>query len=392
MNKILLTFLNLCIFSSISYGQSCPADSEQIGIEEFESTANLTADPGSGFFNDGSSDHFNVTDGTDISGTTSGFTGSFFAAEDVNDDGGTGANPQVFTITFDVTNFMNLSFTGLFAQPETGGFDDSDDVTVSASIDGGTPEIIIDVDEIDDGDAFNQLAQIDGIQLTNAAQEFSSPISGTGTTLTLTISVSLGAASETIAFDNFTICGIPVVTVPVELTHFSTTQKDGMVALEWTTASEINSDLFIIEHSIDGNNYQDIMQVKSAGNSAVKQSYNFLHRNPANGLNYYRLKQIDLSGAYNYSNVRIEKYSTNNLYKVYPSHASNSINIDLSEPTLEKTNIYIYDFMGRMLMSEEISKESRQSELNISNLESGQYIIHLVSGGHRFTSQFAKIN
>ncbi len=178
-----------------------------INQQSFNSNSDLTATGGTAFFNDGSSDHFSVTDGTNISGGYSGFCGSFFAAEDVDDDGGSGTLPATFSYTVDVSCWENMTFTGLFASSE-GGFDSADDVTVVAILDGGAPQTLIDVDG--QGTGFNVGAAIAGTNLSSSSQSFSATIAGAGSTsstLVIEVSVSLGSGSETIAFDEFTICG-----------------------------------------------------------------------------------------------------------------------------------------------------------------------------------------
>ena len=67
--------------------------------------------------------------------------------------------------------------------------------------------------------------------------------------------------------------------------------------IEWSTASEQNSDYFEIEISIDGSEYRSIGQVQAAGNSTTKQDYKWVDATPSNSFNYYRLVQFDVDGA-----------------------------------------------------------------------------------------------
>lgn len=82
--------------------------------------------------------------------------------------------------------------------------------------------------------------------------------------------------------------------LPVELTDFSATCNENLVTVFWTTASESNSDFFLVERSRDGVEWETIAEIPAAGNSNVLNHYSF--ETGANGLMYYRLRQFDYNG------------------------------------------------------------------------------------------------
>ena len=100
---------------------------------------------------------------------------------------------------------------------------------------------------------------------------------------------------------NFTINCSSVL--PIELISFDCDTDDDIVNLKWTTASEINNDYFIIEHSTDGYEWNEIGEVEGAGNSTQVIDYNLTHKSPSDGINYYRLTQYDFDGKSESSNV-----------------------------------------------------------------------------------------
>ncbi|MBP7274142.1 MAG: hypothetical protein KA974_09885 [Saprospiraceae bacterium] len=71
--------------------------------------------------------------------------------------------------------------------------------------------------------------------------------------------------------------------------------------LEWGTASEINSLMFIIERSTDGVKYESAGLIEAAGNSTELRTYRFLDTRSGAKQAYYRLKQVDVDGSFNYS-------------------------------------------------------------------------------------------
>jgi hypothetical protein len=89
------------------------------------------------------------------------------------------------------------------------------------------------------------------------------------------------------------------IVLPVTLSSFEVINVDNSNELSWTTASETNNDYFIVEYSIDGQNWSQIQKVQGAGNSNSENTYLTYHRDFEKGINYYRLKQVDYDGAVN---------------------------------------------------------------------------------------------
>lgn len=86
------------------------------------------------------------------------------------------------------------------------------------------------------------------------------------------------------------------IVLPVELIEFVVENNEEGNDIFWSTASEKNNDYFIIEHSIDGNDWNTINNVNGAGTTSSKQHYSTTHRDFENGTNYYRLTQVDFDG------------------------------------------------------------------------------------------------
>ena len=143
-------------------------------------------------------------------------TDSFLATADLdNPDNPSGTGQVIYE--FDITGASDLVFSADFAA--MGDFELSNDInTVSASIDGGASEVLIefvvneDIDQtytFEDGstDVENDPMTIQGVTLDNTFQNFSAPITGTGTTLTITMDFAGNGGSELIAINNLVIEG-----------------------------------------------------------------------------------------------------------------------------------------------------------------------------------------
>lgn len=170
-------------------------------------------------FTDAATNDFNITDasGTGAAGS------SFFAFEDYDHIPSLGATVGssdivVMQFTVDITNFSNLSFSGLFARDTADdGNEDWDALSsliITASIDGGAAQTVLAI-EAQDNSSFAAPAVDtngdgigDGTVLTDTFQTLSGNITGTGTTLVLTITVTeLDTGTENIAIDNITVSG-----------------------------------------------------------------------------------------------------------------------------------------------------------------------------------------
>jgi hypothetical protein len=113
----------------------------------------------------------------------------------------------------------------------------------------------------------------------------------------LTLS-NLGSAELLFNCDN---CG---VALPIELISFEAKMNDNkQVDIFWATASEQNNDFFTIERSTDGLNWEIVTTVAGAGNSINRIDYHAYDARPVSGISYYRLKQTDFDGAFEYSYI-----------------------------------------------------------------------------------------
>lgn len=198
-----------------------------------------------------------------------------------------------------------------------------------------------------------------------------------------------GGSNNSIRFRDLTITG--TVALPVELTSFAAKNTNNHVALSWTTASELNNDYFSVETSTDGRTFTAIDEVIGAGTTQVAQSYSFTHKTPANGVNYYRLKQVDFDGAFEYSNIvsaRVEKEGT---VIINPSAAVSQIQVEVLTDIAENATIGIYDMMGRTVLMTNFDGALTQKVIDIAGLNKGHYIVRVQAGNETMTKRFVKI-
>lgn len=182
--------------------------------------------------------------------------------------------------------------------------------------------------------------------------------------------------------------------LPVELLSFTGQLVKDAVHLKWETATELNNDFFTLERSIDGVNFEAINRVAGGGTSVAAQQYQYIDRNPENGVNYYRLSQTDFDGSTEFTGKIISiKYAKEGELLVYPNPTTSKLYIDLGKEVKTSLSYEIYDALGRIVLSNELQINDNDVSLidvDVESLESGLYLIRLADGGIAKTAQFVK--
>lgn len=183
--------------------------------------------------------------------------------------------------------------------------------------------------------------------------------------------------------------------LPVSLLSFTANKSNSAVALNWQTASEQNSALFQVERSTNGESYTRIGVVRAAGNSSTKRSYQLNDNEPYLGLNYYRLKMVDLDGSFEYSEVRQVNFGNRDLriLSAYPNPAQNEIVLNVAAPKgYKNAQLRILNAQGSVAMSQDVTEDLSDDyiNLNISALAKGVYLAEIASEKQVVRTRFVK--
>lgn len=174
--------------------------------------------------------------------------------------------------------------------------------------------------------------------------------------------------------------------VPVELTSFAGYNVDGNVTLNWSTASEINNKAFEIERRKESSDFVLMGFVEGKGTTTERQNYAFIDKNATEGKYYYRLKQIDFDGAFEYSaeiEVDVRMLNKYLLEQNYPNPFNPSTKISYSIPHKSFVTLKIFDPLGievAALVKGEMEAGSYNVEFNSVNLPSGVYLYKITAG------------
>ncbi len=161
--------------------------------------------------------------------------------------------------------------------------------------------------------------------------------------------------------------------LPVELIDFTGQAVGEAVHLNWSTASERNSDYFLLERSTDSRTFEPLGQVPARGNSAIQVDYQYIDPSPRAGLNYYRLRQVDLDGSVNFSEV-IAVRRLRNDWQVHPTFINGDRNrVQVEGPSENSLQIELVNIHGQQLARWEVVDP--QSPLQLPDLPNGIYLL-----------------
>ena len=176
------------------------------------------------------------------------------------------------------------------------------------------------------------------------------------------------------------------ITVPVTWLDFKTIlHPNKQVELVWKTTNEINNRHFEIQHTADGNLFNTIAIVPAKANAAGTNEYSFMHFAPLPGKNYYRLKQVDEDGRYEFSKiVHIELKNSSDKLRVYPNPVvKNTVTIMGTERLNGSATINLLGEDGKLIQRYTITQPVN-TPLQLSlpgSLKSGTYFLSISNGG-----------
>lgn len=179
------------------------------------------------------------------------------------------------------------------------------------------------------------------------------------------------------------ISSVDCATLPVSLLDFYATTKNTSVILNWSTASEINNSGFEVQRKTAAGNWINIGYVKGSGTSYSIHYYNYVDENLAPGRYYYRLKQLDLNGSYEYSPITsanigaTEKFT---LEQNFPNPFRSETTIRFTLPGKTNVRLSLYDMHGRLvrtIVNGSRDKGTHAVNVNASSLTSGLYYYKL---------------
>ncbi|HTM91942.1 MAG TPA: G8 domain-containing protein, partial [Flavisolibacter sp.] len=113
--------------------------------------------------------------------------------------------------------------------------------------------------------------------------------------------------------------------LPVKFVGFTVTRKNADVFIQWSTSEEMNADMYHVERSLDGTNWNTIAYVAAVGNSSTLNHYSFTDKNVSAKVVYYRIKEVDVDGKTAYTAVKSIKSETASVAEIKIAGISNKV-------------------------------------------------------------------
>lgn len=162
--------------------------------------------------------------------------------------------------------------------------------------------------------------------------------------------------------------------LPIVLLSFDATPLNGEVEVSWVTAAEINNDYFTVERSANGVDFETLHFVQGAGTTSQVNHYSVIDHEPLEGVSYYRLKQTDFNGDFEYSKIVsvITQKATLAEIKIYPNPSNGNFHIVAAG---EKAVDYkIYDMQGRTVYSS-VAEAGMVNHVSLPQMQQGIYTL-----------------
>ncbi|HMP23352.1 MAG TPA: T9SS type A sorting domain-containing protein [Saprospiraceae bacterium] len=320
-------------------------------------------------------------------------------AANINNDGliqGTGtislsgANPFINNGTIDMSN----GATGTLAITGTGNFTNN-----------GT--IILEVGSSDASDLINvgNTATLGGTLIINDIVGGGAFTEGTFTLITAS---SLTGTFSSIQYPNsdpswdpeynntsFVLnYGPAAAPLPIELLSFGGRQVGAAIQLHWETATERDNDYVEVQRSHDGKRFEALGRVPGAGNSATPLRYTFADVQPLPGVNYYRLRQVDFDGQQAFHPIIAVRFDDKNApatgITVFPTFVSEDLNIRFAQAMENAGTLLVSDLNGRILLQRTLGAGTEQTQVNVSSLPAGHYIVVVHNRQQSVVTRFMK--
>lgn len=174
--------------------------------------------------------------------------------------------------------------------------------------------------------------------------------------------------------------GTNSVVLPVKWFSFDVSKEGDRSHLVWFTASEKNTDEFIVERSTPENKeWKTIARVKAAGQSQDLRGYDSYDENPEGGLNYYRIKQVDFDQSFDYSEVKSLYFvgGLANSTVVFPNPNAGEFTVQFSNPMVVQSVSLLSS--GGQLVKAWDSKNFGAGNIKVRNISAGTYILRVIA-------------
>lgn len=183
----------------------------------------------------------------------------------------------------------------------------------------------------------------------------------------------------------------PLVTLPVQFTDFTAVLTPARTTdLRWTAVTDAQHSHFEVERSGNGWQFQAIGRVEG------QQPFAFTDLQPLEGLNHYRIRQVDRDGSISYSKTLtvLNELGSGLRVQIYPNPAPDQVNLRFTGERPEKLQLQVTDLSGRTLITRSLvsGNNGNEIQLDLRALPAQTYMLRVVNanGEIRARQKFVK--
>lgn len=187
------------------------------------------------------------------------------------------------------------------------------------------------------------------------------------------------------------IAAAPGAVLSIALQNLTVKGHSTTNIVSWATASEKNNATFNIERSADGQDFATIGTVKGNGTTTDVSTYAFTDNAPLAGINYYRLRSIDMDGKATLSKMVsiLNSKTTTGILKAYPSVSTAVLTVDVVTEGIATLNIM--DITGKIVLTKTLKDTGFSSNpIDVSGLSNGVYVLMFKSASVQTVQKFIK--
>lgn len=249
--------------------------------------------------------------------------------------------------------------------------------------------------------------QVGNTGLGNGATDLTEPVTGDSYVSTINVAAgevfyllvnswTAGGPGFNLTWDLTNGASLDCTVLPIELSDFEVeySPETKGADLYWKTETEKDNDYFTIEKSRDGTNFEELFEVKGAGNSNDPIDYFAFDPHVEPGYTYYRLKQTDFNGEYEYSEVLSIHALNDDLDKMTlkPNPASNTTEVFFHNYSKETATLQVMNAQGTVVKQEEIacSKGGNYVTLDLTDYRRGIYFVSIITNNKTYTGKLVK--
>lgn len=179
--------------------------------------------------------------------------------------------------------------------------------------------------------------------------------------------------------------------LPVQLVDFfATVENPGTITTRWLTASENKFMHFEVERSRNGSDFQYVGTVKAVGNSTVLNSYSFEDNDPIDGTSYYRLKQVDIDGTFEYSKIVAVDRKISNELTIAPNPIIDWAKVMSKD--LKEAEFMVVNSNGQIIDFSRYDINDDAFMINLKNAPDGNYFLIKNEDGEKSIIRLSKIS